>query len=568
MKSIELEKKVVPIMSSVFAVKSFWNRRRRMERLEDDEEEEEEVPEKKKKEEEEEETTTNEILPTTIKGVEDDVLNEITAQNADLVNRTALVTGCTSGIGKQVALDLALAGARVVFGCRNVEKGMKAKREMMEKFPHLDLVVMEDVALDVSSGESIARFAERFNERIGELDVLVNNAGVAAAKGYEKETGVSKLVWTNFLGPAVLTLSLSESFQRAIERRQFANCVFVASVCHRFGKIEGAKMCNKFLYDERFGTYSNTKLACVAFANEVEYRWGARGVRCSSVDPGAVRTPIFSGVRLLRFLPLAFIRRMCYAPAEDGARAVTIAALHPFAPHNASLNATPQMRRMDQGSRHFSRGLFAGRFVEKRGPGKFPSSFVDGSNESGEDENSRKSSLHFFIILCLRRIWWHTHALLFAIGVIALSLVDWPLRKFFKGQKFDRTRVVESSEASYDPILGTELWEIAKEFSGIVKPAYGERFTSNDMFSPEFLEQLFPNELSMEEHLKVLEETAMNLGIEIKHTDARSSKTKKGDNIDTKDSSDSNSKPVKTKKKHKRSGSFFRRSQENLAKIE
>ena len=228
-----------------------------MERLED-EEEEEEVPEKKKEEEEEEETTTNEILPTTIKGVEDDVLNEITAQNADLVNRTALVTGCTSGIGKQVALDLALAGARVVFGCRNVEKGMKAKREMMEKFPHLDLVVMEDVALDVSSGESIARFAERFNERIGELDVLVNNAGVAAAKGYEKETGVSKLVWTNFLGPAVLTLSLSESFQRAIERRQFANCVFVASVCHRFGKIEGAKMCNKFLYDERFGTYSNT----------------------------------------------------------------------------------------------------------------------------------------------------------------------------------------------------------------------------------------------------------------------------------------------------------------------
>ena len=99
-----------------------------MERLEDDEEEE--VPEKKKEEEEEEETTTNEILPTTtIKGVEDDVLNEITAQNADLVNRTALVTGCTSGIGKQVALDLALAGARVVFGCRNVEKGMKAKRK-------------------------------------------------------------------------------------------------------------------------------------------------------------------------------------------------------------------------------------------------------------------------------------------------------------------------------------------------------------------------------------------------------------------------------------------------------
>ena len=163
---------------------------------------------------------------------------------------------------------------------------MKAKREMMEKFPHLDLVVMEDVALDVSSGESIARFAERFNERIGELDVLVNNAGVAAAKGYEKETGVSKLVWTNFLGPAVLTLSLSESFQRAIERRHRELRIRRGGVSS-VREDQGAKMCNKFLYDERFGTYSNTKLACVAFANEVEYRWGARGVRCSSVDPGA-----------------------------------------------------------------------------------------------------------------------------------------------------------------------------------------------------------------------------------------------------------------------------------------
>ena len=310
--------------------------------------------------------------------------NEITAQNADLVNRVALVTGCTSGIGKQVVLDLALAGAKVVFGCRNLKKAGEVKREMMEKFPHLDLVVMEGVALDVSSGESIAKFAQRFNETIGELDVLVNNAGVASEKGYERETGVSKLVWTNFLGPAVLMLSLNESFQRAIGRRQFANCVFVASVCHRFGKIEGADMCNKFLYNEKFGSYSDTKLACVAFANEVEYRWGARGVRCSSVDPGAVRTPIFSSVRLLRFLPLACLRRMCYAPAEDGARAVTIAALNPFAPQNASLNATPQMRRMDQGARHFSRGLFAGRFVQKYGPGKFPSS-VEVRNSDGDE---------------------------------------------------------------------------------------------------------------------------------------------------------------------------------------
>ena len=161
------------------------------------------------------------------------------------------------------------------------------------------------------------------------------------------------------------------------------------------------------------------------------------------------------------------------------------------------------------------------------------------------------------------------HAFFFAIGVIAISLVDWPLRKFFKGQKFDGTKVVESSEASYDPVLGTELWEIAKEFSGVVEPAYGERFTSNDMFSEEFLEQLFPNELSMEEHLKIMEETATNLGIEMKHIDATKLRKKDKGDSDANDGSDSDGKSVKTKKKkHKRSGSFFRRSQENLTKID
>ena len=66
-----------------------------------------------------------------------------------------------------------------------------------------------------------------------------------------------------------------------------------------------------------------------------------------------------------------------------------------------------------------------------------------------------------------------------------------------------------------------------------------------------------------------MEETATNLGIEMKHIDTTKLRKKDKGDSDANDGSDSDGKSVKTKKKkHKRSGSFFRRSQENLTKID
>jgi len=464
--------------------------------------------------------------------------NEISATNSDVAGRFALVTGATSGIGKQCALDLAIAGAKVCLGCRDIRKAKRVMNEMIDLYPHLEryLVVIDQCALDVMSIESVKRYCERYNEEIGELDILVNNAGVAKIRGYSEENGVSKLVMTNFLGPAVMTMLLRESFEKAITKRTFANCVFVSSVCHRFGSIRRGKV-NNFLYDYRFGSYSDTKLACVAFANELEYRWGAMGVRCSSVDPGAVHTTIFNSVKCLKLTQ--FLRKMCYAPAHDGARAVTMAALYPFAPQNMCFNSSPQMRAMDQGSRHFSRGLFAGKFIGTYGPTKFP-----------EEGNF------------VQKFIWHAWTFMFASCVFWISLFDWPVRKYFKGQKFDGTRVVLSSDASYDQELGTELWEIVKEFSGNDTPAFGERFTSNDSFCADFLETLEPKELSIEEMQKILDQDREK----IMGVNGDGEKIKKASENDDNDHA---IKPPakKEKKKHKRTGSslFFRRaSQEKI----
>ena len=72
-------------------------------------------------------------------------------------------------------------GAKVVFGCRNVEKGDEGEDgEMMEKFPHLDLVVMEDVALDVSSGRidcEVCRTFQRDDWRVGRVGEQCRSGG-------------------------------------------------------------------------------------------------------------------------------------------------------------------------------------------------------------------------------------------------------------------------------------------------------------------------------------------------------------------------------------------------------
>ena len=86
-----------------------------------------------------------------------------------------LVTGGTSGIGRETAKGLASTGATVVFTARDVKKGEETKREIIKE-THNDNV--EYLVCDLSSFTSIQKCAEEFREHYHRLDVLINNAGV------------------------------------------------------------------------------------------------------------------------------------------------------------------------------------------------------------------------------------------------------------------------------------------------------------------------------------------------------------------------------------------------------
>jgi len=96
------------------------------------------------------------------------------ADMPDLHGRVALVTGASSGIGLETAAQLARGGARTLLGCRDAERGARAREQITARNPG---AAVEVVRMDLASLESVEDAAEEIADRAGQLDVLVNNAG-------------------------------------------------------------------------------------------------------------------------------------------------------------------------------------------------------------------------------------------------------------------------------------------------------------------------------------------------------------------------------------------------------
>jgi NAD(P)-dependent dehydrogenase (short-subunit alcohol dehydrogenase family) len=172
--------------------------------------------------------------------------------------RTALVTGASSGIGAACALRLAASGWRVFAGVR--ETGAAPART-------------EEVLLDVANAEEIARAAER----IGELDALVNNAGIAIAMPLEfiPLDELRRQLDVNVIGQVAVTQAFLPQLRRSRGR-----IVFVGSIAGRSAL--------PFL-----GAYAASKHALEAIADTLRVELKPFGVDVSIVEPGTIKTPIW-----------------------------------------------------------------------------------------------------------------------------------------------------------------------------------------------------------------------------------------------------------------------------------
>ncbi len=137
--------------------------------------------------------------------------------------RRAIVTGATSGIGKEIARQLATSGAELVLACRDFDRGKLTAHEISAGTGTTEPAVM---AIDTSSQESIRQFADEYRQRYGTLDVLVNNAGVLRPGRDVSVDGYELTFATNVLGYYLLTAELVD----ALRVSTFARVINVASV--------------------------------------------------------------------------------------------------------------------------------------------------------------------------------------------------------------------------------------------------------------------------------------------------------------------------------------------------
>lgn len=206
--------------------------------------------------------------------------NDIPDQQGKLV----VVTGGNSGIGYEAGLALAGKNAHVILAVRNVEKGENAARNIRQKYPPAQITVM---ALDLSDLNNVRAFARIFLAKYNRLDVLINNAGVMAlpkrqtADGFEMQFGINHLSHFALTGLLLSVLKATPN----------ARIVTVSSGAHLSGEIHFDDLQWKKTY-QRWGAYSQSKLANLLFAYELHRRLSAAGIQLISAacHPGYAAT--------------------------------------------------------------------------------------------------------------------------------------------------------------------------------------------------------------------------------------------------------------------------------------
>jgi NAD(P)-dependent dehydrogenase (short-subunit alcohol dehydrogenase family) len=235
-----------------------------------------------------------------------------TADVPGMHGKRVIVTGSNSGIGRAAARALAAAGAQVTLAVRNLERGHAAAADMAG---HTD--VRE---LDLASLASVRAFAAGWE---GEIQLLINNAGVMIPPLSRTIDGFELQLGTNHLGHFALTNLLLPQISGRV--------VTVSSAAHRLGRIDFDDLNWERRRYRRWAAYGQSKLANLLFTTELQRRLAAAGssVLSTAAHPGYAATGLqsHSGSRFWD-LALGRVANSLFAQSEgEGALPTLYAAV-------------------------------------------------------------------------------------------------------------------------------------------------------------------------------------------------------------------------------------------------
>ena len=189
-----------------------------------------------------------------------------------LLDRVALVTGASSGIGAAVAVALAAAGAHVVVAARRADRlrtlvaGIQARSGSAQA-----------ITLDVSRAENVSAMIDTVGQEHKHLDILVNSAGVMLL-GSVAEAALSE--WRQML--EVNLLGLMQITKAALPYMQTVSPGHIVNIASIAGRVANPNASG----------YAASKFGVVAFSESLRREVCALGIRVTVIEPGMVETEL------------------------------------------------------------------------------------------------------------------------------------------------------------------------------------------------------------------------------------------------------------------------------------
>lgn len=217
----------------------------------------------------------------------------------DLSGRTYLLTGSTSGIGRDAARRLGARGATVLAHSRDVDAGRGVVREVEDAGGSAAFLRADFASLD-----AVRDLAAAVREEYDPLDALVNNAGLFTTRARESEDGYELTFAVNHLAPFLLTHELADRLAEG------GRVVTTSSEAHRSGSVDPESI-HRPRGSSGWSAYADSKLANVLFIRELARRLPG-GYTANCVHPGVIPGSGFSrgvpfplnlGWKAMRFVP-------------------------------------------------------------------------------------------------------------------------------------------------------------------------------------------------------------------------------------------------------------------------
>jgi len=235
--------------------------------------------------------------------------------------KTTVITGATSGIGKETALGLAKKDYALYLLVRNVPKGEALKKDIIAQTGNKNIHVIK---CDLADLQSVREAADELNGKLVSINVLINNAGGIFAEKQLTKDGFEMTFVTNHLGHFLLTLSLMPLLEKG-----HARVINVSSSAHQIGKpnfddIQWAQ--HKY---SAWRAYGMAKLYNLYFTKSLAEKYADKGISSFAVHPGLVKTNFWGGTSGLLNKVMQLLLTPFMISAEEGAKTSIYLATEP-----------------------------------------------------------------------------------------------------------------------------------------------------------------------------------------------------------------------------------------------